>query len=182
MNLPSQIIYINPMLKTLQKIGKQATYSQVFEGVVEEMSLSKEKKDNLLNYESINYELSLHFAKYFLQRQKYMDSSLPELWALTAKGYAVKPFNESELSKIQFSIEINGEKTESFEEDEPLKPEGGKKRRGRKKGVKAKANGKGPLKTKAVKKPRGRRKNAKAKTTKAKTSTQNLQDQATSVN
>lgn len=108
--------YVETLLHILRKVGGRSSRQEVFECMAEELGVSageryKENADG-----SVKFEMALNSTRAFLQEADYMDSSLPGIWALTAKGLATLLFDDSEMMKLQKHIESKGKLQVSVEQ------------------------------------------------------------------
>lgn len=111
MTLPASIIYINPLIKTLQILGGRASRSEVYDGVVKDLGLSQEERYEENGDGSVKFEMEMNQSRKYLISENYMDSSLKGIWALTQKGYSsYYAFDEEELKEIQQNVDSRNRK------------------------------------------------------------------------
>lgn len=93
---PVHLRYWIPIIEVLKELGGSGKAAEVADLVVEKLEISeKELSDILQNGTSKIYNL-ISWARFFLVRLGYLDSSQRGVWSLTDKGLKVK-LNEDDL-------------------------------------------------------------------------------------
>lgn len=92
--------YMNPVIAALKKLGGSARADEVCSTIAEELNLPDELLDKTLKNGVSRYENQVHWARFYLAKTGYIDSSRRGVWALTEKGQIINEFTEDQLREI----------------------------------------------------------------------------------
>jgi len=92
--------YMNPVIAALKKLGGSARANEVCSTIAEELNLPDEVLDKTLKNGVSRFENQVHWARFYLARTGYIDSSKRGVWALTDKGKNVDKLSEEKLREI----------------------------------------------------------------------------------
>lgn len=100
MDNPKFYDYINPVIDAINALGGSARPTEVYKYIAQSLSLP----DEILNEEKESggsrYENQVAFARFYLAKAGYVDSSKRGVWSLTDKGRKVQEFTETEINQI----------------------------------------------------------------------------------
>lgn len=91
---------MNPVIAALKKLGGSARADEVCSTIAEELNLPDELLDKTLKNGVSRYENQVHWARFYLAKTGYIDSSRRGVWALTEKGQIINEFTEDQLREI----------------------------------------------------------------------------------
>jgi len=130
MAIRSQFVqYINPLLAVLKELGGSARAGEAKVAVAEYMQLPDEALEERLESGQSRFENQVSWARYYLARSGYIDSSRRGVWALTEKGRSVEALSEEQITRLVQDViaewgSRDKEKVESVErETEERSPE-----------------------------------------------------------
>lgn len=92
--------YMNPVISALKTLGGSARADEVCSTIAEDLNLSDELLDKRLKNGVSRYENQVHWARFYLAKTDYIDSSERGVWALTDKGQNTQSFSEDQLREI----------------------------------------------------------------------------------
>lgn len=123
--------YINPLIKQLKKLGGSARPDEVCTAIADELQLPDEVLEEQLKNGVSRFENQVHWARFYLAKLDYIDSSKRGVWTLTEKGRNVEEFSEDELKEIIQKVQEiatskkdeEPKKKESIDEDEDFAPD-----------------------------------------------------------
>jgi restriction system protein len=125
--------YINPLLVVLKELGGSARSAEAKTAVADHLGLSDEVLEARLESGSSRFDNQVGWARYYLMRAGYIDSSRRGVWALTEKGRSAAELSDGEIQRlVQDVISRWGRKSDEVEEplegdpDVPLSEEPGK--------------------------------------------------------
>jgi restriction system protein len=92
--------YINPTIGAINTLGGSARPPEVYKYIAQSLNLS----DEILNEEresgGSRYENQVAWARFYLVKSGYIDSSKRGVWSLTDKGRKVQSFTETEIDQL----------------------------------------------------------------------------------
>ena len=109
--------YMNPLVKALKELGGSAFPDEVCERIARKLSLPDESLDEHISSGASRFENRVHWARLYLAKAGYIDSSKRGVWGLTEKGQSVKEFTNSEIQQIVQEVR------EKAADKEPVLPE-----------------------------------------------------------
>jgi len=92
--------YINPLLAVLKNLGGSARSAEAKAAVAEHLRLPDEVVEDRLDSGSSRFDNQVSWARYYLVRAGYIDSSRRGVWALTEKGRSVGALSDEEIKKL----------------------------------------------------------------------------------
>lgn len=96
--------YINPVIDAINALGGSARPPEVYKYIAQSLDLS----DEILNEEKESggsrYENQVDWARFYLVKAGYVDSSKRGVWSLTDKGRKVQEFTETEISQLKKDV------------------------------------------------------------------------------
>ena len=92
--------YINPLLAALKSLGGSARPAEARAAVAQHLELPDGVLDERLESGSSRFENQVGWARYYLVRAGYIDSSRRGVWALTERGRAVPALSEKEIETL----------------------------------------------------------------------------------
>jgi restriction system protein len=105
MALPQFATYINPLLVALKKLGGSARASEACNTVAEDLSLPDSVLEEQLKNGVSRFENQVHWARFYLSKVGFIDSSKKGVWRLTEKGRNANAFSEEELRKLLIEVQ-----------------------------------------------------------------------------
>lgn len=92
--------YINPVIDAINVLGGSARPTEVYKYIAQDLDLS----DEILNEEresgGSRYENQVAWARFYLVKAGYIDSSRRGVWSLTEKGRSITSFSEDEIDQL----------------------------------------------------------------------------------
>lgn len=92
--------YMNPVIAALKQLGGSARADEVCSTIAEELNLPDEVLDKTLKNGVSRYENQVHWARFYLAKTGYIDSSKRGVWALTEKGQNIAELTEDQMREI----------------------------------------------------------------------------------
>lgn len=92
--------YINPLLVVLKDLGGSARSSEAKAAVADHLQLPEEVVEDRLESGSSRLDNQVSWARYYLVRAGYIDSSRRGVWALTEKGRNVGALSDEEIKGL----------------------------------------------------------------------------------
>jgi restriction system protein len=122
--------FLGPVINALQDLGGSGVPSEVVDWITAELDISEEEQNLLLASGQPRYVNDIHWARYYLAKSGYIDSSKRGIWSLTTKGLnatlsrsdAVSIFRQVQAEAKEEEDEITHD-SEALEEDENATPE-----------------------------------------------------------
>ena len=87
--VPQFLKYFNPLIGALKDLGGSGTPSEVKDKVVEIMNIPDEEIDKKIKSGSSRILNQIAWARMYLVKANFLDSSKRGIWSLTEKGYKV---------------------------------------------------------------------------------------------
>ncbi len=97
---PRYTDYINPLLDVLKRLGGSARPAEVCPAIAEDLSLSDSILEERLDNGVPRFENQVHWARFYLAKAGYIDSSRRGVWSLTEKGRSSTRFEESDIRDL----------------------------------------------------------------------------------
>lgn len=91
---PQFLKYFNPLIEALKYLGGSGTPSEVKDKVVEIMNIPDEEIDKKIKSGSSRILNQIAWARMYLVKADFLDSSKRGIWSLTEKGYKVNLSSE----------------------------------------------------------------------------------------
>ena len=93
-------IYINPLISALKMLGGSARPGEVCAFIADQLKLPDQLLDRKLKSGLSRYENQVHWARFFLAKTGYIDSSKQGVWTLTLKGQEATQLTQNQLRDI----------------------------------------------------------------------------------
>jgi restriction system protein len=97
---PKYTDYINPVLDVLKRLGGSARPAEVCPAIAKDLSLP----DSILEERLVNgvsrFENQVHWARFYLHKTGYIDSSRRGVWSLTEKGRMTAQLSETDIREL----------------------------------------------------------------------------------
>src|SRR5713101_6449077 len=90
--------YVNPVLTALRELGGSARPGEVFDWVAEHFSVSDEERSIELQSGGYRFENDIAWARFYLVRSGYLESSRRGVWALTEQGRGAGSLTDEQIS------------------------------------------------------------------------------------
>lgn len=97
---PQHTDYINPVLEVLKKLGGSARPSEVCPAIAKTLSLPDTILEERLTNGASRFENQVHWARFYLVKDGYIDSSRRGVWSLTEKGRNTARLSEGEIREM----------------------------------------------------------------------------------
>ena len=96
--------YINPLLAVLQGLGGSAKSGEAKAAVADHLRLPDHVLEERLKSGSSRFENQVAWARYYLARSGYIDSSRRGVWVLTTKGRSVDALSKEQIKNLIRSV------------------------------------------------------------------------------
>lgn len=83
---PKFLRFVIPVVDVLKELGGSGRPGEVVDLIAEKLNISDEEQNEELPSGSNRFSNSIHWARYYLVKSGYLDSSKRGVWALTEKG------------------------------------------------------------------------------------------------
>lgn len=113
-NGPQFLRFFNPVLKALQDLGGSGRPSEVVDWIASEMNVSEEEQSEQLSSGQSRFANEIHWARFYLAKTGYIDSSKRGVWSLTEKGLGATLSQQDVLSIFQ-EVQAESKKEEKIE-------------------------------------------------------------------
>lgn len=116
--------YFGPLLDALRKLGGSGAPSEVVDQIAEDLRLSEEIRNEMLDSGTPRFSNQVAWARFYLTREGLLDSSKRGVWSLTEKGISTRLSPEEARAvflkwvKI-FSEERKKKRAKEMESDSP---------------------------------------------------------------
>ena len=92
--------YVNPVLESLKELGGSGRPAEVCSLVADKLSLSDEELNEQKASGGSRFENQVAWARFYLAKAGYIDSSRYGVWALTEKSRTVEKFTQQEIQSL----------------------------------------------------------------------------------
>src|SRR5438093_11741225 len=92
---PRYTDYINPVLDILKRLGGSGRPAEVCPAIAKELSLPDSVLEERLANGVSRFENQVHWARFYLVKAGYIDSSRRGVWSLTEKGRMTSRLSEA---------------------------------------------------------------------------------------
>jgi len=96
---PKFLGYWMPLVEVLKESGGAGTTSEIIDGVIEKMKIPEIKLEETLKSGAPKIRNEIQFARLYLVKAEFIDSSKRGIWKLTEKGFESK-LNEEKVYKL----------------------------------------------------------------------------------
>lgn len=98
---PRFVKYFGPVLRALQQLGGSGRPDEVRTVIAQELKLSEEQQaEPLPSKVQPRFDNQVHWARFYLSKAGFLDSSKRGVWALTEKGRSTRPLSDSDAHNI----------------------------------------------------------------------------------
>jgi restriction system protein len=93
--------YMGPLIDALRELGNSGTPSEVRDTIARNLKLTDDQIEEQNKSGAGRFHNDLHWARYYLAKEGYLDSSTRGVWSLTDKGIEsnVSPHKAQEIAK-----------------------------------------------------------------------------------
>ena len=110
---PEFLKYINTLIKILKELGGSGNSSEVTDLVVEKMNIPEKVLEEKLNSGASRVKNQIAWARNYLVKSGYMDSSQRGIWNLTEKGLKIKNISNKEAIELFKFVQSQNTKKEN---------------------------------------------------------------------
>lgn len=97
---PKFIQYFGPIIEALQDLGGSGRPDEVKDKIVERLKISEEEQNDLTESGIQRFGNQVDWARFYLARAGYLDSSVRGVWSLTEKGRQTRAINAQQALAI----------------------------------------------------------------------------------
>jgi restriction system protein len=117
--------YMRPLIDALRQLGNSGTPSEVRARISENLKLTDKQLEEQNKSGSSRFQNDVYWARYFLAKEGYLDSSRRGVWSLTEKGIEsdITPKMAQQIAKkVQLEDRLSSLPKKKPDEDEELAP------------------------------------------------------------
>ena len=117
--------YMKPVIDALRELGNSGTPSEVRDVVAKNLNLTEQQRDEQNRSGVSRFLNDLHWVRYFLAKEGYLDSSRRGVWSLSEKGIKsnITPEMAQDIAKkVYHEDKIRAQRDAGFDEDEQMAP------------------------------------------------------------
>ena len=96
---PKFLKYWIPLITVLKESGGAGTTSEIIDSVIAKMNIPEDELEKTLKSGALKVRNQIQFARLYLVKSEFIDSSTRGLWKLTEKGFESK-LNEDKVYKL----------------------------------------------------------------------------------
>jgi restriction system protein len=127
---PQFVKYFGPVIEALKELGGSGRPTEVKDWIADRLSISDEEQNELLKSGESRYSNQVAWARFYLVKAGYLDSSTRGVWSLTEKGRQASLTHQQALTifrEVQEQVKAVEDQTgetaeESQDEDAPEFP------------------------------------------------------------
>ena len=125
---PKFVQLFGPVIEALKTLGGSARPAEVRDQIAEAQQISDDERSILLEGGAPRFDNLVAWARFYLVKAGYIDSSRRGVWTLTEKGRAISPFTHDEafdLFKVvhaEFSTASKDKEPSELEDEETTSP------------------------------------------------------------
>lgn len=108
---PQFLRFFNPVLEALQELGGSGRPSEVVDWIASKMDVSEEEQSEQLASGQSRFANEIHWARFYLAKTGYIDSSKRGVWSLTEKGLSAK-LSQHDIRTIFQQVQSESKKDE----------------------------------------------------------------------
>lgn len=97
---PQFLRFINPIIQVLKELGDSGTASEVTDNVIDMLNIPEKELEETVKRGISRIRNQISWARFYLVKTGYMDSSQRGIWSLTEKGVNSKTLTQDDLLKI----------------------------------------------------------------------------------
>lgn len=119
---PQFVQFFQPVIDALMELGGSGQPSEVKEIIIEKLNISEEEQSDLNPSGQSRFSKKVDWARFYLAKSGYIDSSTRGVWSLTERGRNLKLSNSESLKLFQdihqvFSLERKKQKDKISKSD-----------------------------------------------------------------
>lgn len=107
--------YVNPVLDVLKRLGGSARPAEVCPIIAKDLSLPDAILEERLDNGVSRFENQVHWARFYLVKDGYIDSSRRGVWSLTEKGRYAARLSEGEIREMVRRVQETTARPEAVE-------------------------------------------------------------------
>lgn len=118
---PQFVRYIGPTVEALKDLGGSGQPAEVMDWIANTLDVTDEHQLEVLSSGQTRFANQVHWARFYLSKAGYIDSSQRGVWSLTKKGLSTTINHDMALvifHEVQEAIKKDKELEAEFEEDE----------------------------------------------------------------
>ena len=117
---PQFVRFFGPVIEALQELGGSGRPAEVMDWITDKLDIS-EQQNELLSSGQTRVQNQIHWARFYLSKSGYIDSSERGIWSLTSKGLSTTLTQKESLqifSEVQGAMKLEREEVSQEEDDE----------------------------------------------------------------
>src|SRR5271157_1871711 len=117
--------YMTPLIDALRQLGNSGTPSEVRDKIAKNLNLTDQQIEEQNKSGASRFHNDLHWARYYLAKEGYVDASTRGVWSLTEKGIKsnITPETAQEIAtKVGREDRLSSKSITKSEEDDLLAP------------------------------------------------------------
>jgi restriction system protein len=99
--------YLNPVLAALRSLGGSARPGEVYDWVAEKLNVPETERSERHRSGVSRFENDIAWARFYLARAGYLDSSKRGVWSLTALGRSTEKLSHDQINSITRSVRVS---------------------------------------------------------------------------
>ncbi|QTA80841.1 Restriction system domain-containing protein [Desulfonema limicola] len=97
---PQFIKFFNPLIEALKELGGSGRPAEVCNTIAKNLNISDDERSILIKSGISRIDNQMHWARMYLVKLGYIDSSKRGVWKLSEKGEKTKPFSDNQTYKL----------------------------------------------------------------------------------
>ncbi len=125
-NGPQFLRFYQPVIESLQDLGGSGRPSEVIDWIAARMDVSEEEQSEQLESGQSRFANEIHWARFYLAKSGYIDSSRRGVWNLTEKGLSAKLSQEDVYAifqEVQDAVRKEDKRKSTAQDEETISPE-----------------------------------------------------------
>jgi restriction system protein len=123
---PQFVRYFNPIIEVLKDLGGSGRPAEVRDRIVEKLDISEDEQNETLGSGQSRFDNQVAWARFYLVKAEYLDSSTRGVWSLTEKGRDASLTQKQALTLFkevhqQFKLSDDSEAASNVESGTPNK-------------------------------------------------------------
>lgn len=115
--LPSFFQYLGPLIEILKELGGSGTISEIVDRVVEKLQIPESVQERKLKNGTPYVNNQIAWARFYLAKAGWIDSSQRGIWSLTEKGFQTNLTNEMALKIFKDVRDLQKQEKEQKKSD-----------------------------------------------------------------
>jgi len=103
-NGPQFLRFFQPVIEALQDLGGSGRPSEVVDWIAAKMNVSEEEQSEQLESGQSRFANEIHWARFYLAKTGYIDSSKRGVWSLTEKGLSAE-LSQQDVKAIFYDVQ-----------------------------------------------------------------------------